>query len=310
MHAVTFRRGHLDYFVVVAEEGQITRAAARLHVAQPALSQAMAQLEGELGVGLLQRHSRGVTLTPAGEAFLPKARAAVAAETEAALTAQWLARAAQGTIEFGFVGHAPAIDSPGLLEVFRTSHPDVTLRFHELPFPSAPTKLWLAEVDLAVCHRPPADPSTWMHPVREERRVVLASRGHHLAGRQEVSVEEVIGETFVGVHPSVDPHWSGFWGLDEYRGSPANRTHDHARNAQEMLAAVAGSRAITTAPESVAAMMLNDLSGILAIPLTDASPAVITLSGHADRNNPLVAEVVEFVRGLNAATLPAVHARA
>ena len=63
---MTFRRGHLDYFVAVAEEGQITRAAVRLHVAQPALSQAMAQLESELGVMLLTRHSRGVTLTPGG----------------------------------------------------------------------------------------------------------------------------------------------------------------------------------------------------------------------------------------------------
>src|SRR3954464_11784727 len=98
---MTFRRGHLSYFVAIAEEGQITRAAARLHVAQPALSQAMAQLEGELGVTLLQRHSRGVTLTPAGEAFLVKARAAVAANEDAELTAEWLARAERGTVEFG-----------------------------------------------------------------------------------------------------------------------------------------------------------------------------------------------------------------
>ena len=236
---MTFRRGHLDYFVAVAEEGQITRAAARLHVAQPALSQAMAQLEGELGVTLLQRHSRGVTLTPAGEAFLPKARAAVAAHSEAALTAEWLARAAHGNIDFGFVGHAPALDSPGLLEAFRSSHPDVNLRFRELPFPSSPTKLWLSEVDLAVCHRPPEDPDTWMHTLREEPRVVLLSRTHELADSDQLAVEDVVGQTFVGVDPSVDADWRGFWSLDDYRGSAAARTRDHAKNAQEMLAALA-----------------------------------------------------------------------
>jgi DNA-binding transcriptional LysR family regulator len=273
---MTFRRGHLDYFVAVAEEGQITRAAARLHVAQPALSQAMAQLEGELGVTLLQRHSRGVTLTPAGEAFLPKARAAVAANSEAALTAEWLSRAAQGNIDFGFVGHAPALDSPGLLEIFKSAHPDVNLRFRELPFPSGETKLWLSEVDLAVCHKPPSDPATWMYPLREEPRVVLLDQSHPLAGRDTLSVEDVVGQTFVGVDPSVDAAWSGFWSLDDYRGSPATRTRDHAKNAQEMLAALAASDAITTAPESVAAMMLTDLSRIVAIPLADASPAVIT----------------------------------
>src|SRR6202035_2948495 len=96
-----FKRGQLLYFVTVAEEGQITRAAARLHVAQPALSQAIAQLEEELGIELLERHPRGVTLTAAGEAFLPKARAAVAADADAALAAEWLARSSEGTIEFG-----------------------------------------------------------------------------------------------------------------------------------------------------------------------------------------------------------------
>ena len=305
---MTFRRSHLEYFVAVAEEGQITRAAARLHVAQPALSQAMAQLEGELGLTLLQRHSRGVTLTPAGEAFLPKARAAVAAHSEAALTAEWLARAAQGNIDFGFVGHAPALDSPGLLEAFRSAHPDVNLRFRELPFPSSETKLWLSEVDLAVCHRPPEDPGTWMHTLREEPRVVLLARTHPLAERDELTVADVVEETFVGVDPSVDPDWGGFWSLDDYRGSPAAHTRDHAKNAQEMLASLASGEAITTAPGSVAAMMLTDLSGIVALRLTDASPAVITLSGHADRNNSLVAEVLAYARGLK--VIPGVAAQA
>src|SRR5271167_222480 len=117
---MSFRRGHLLYFVTVAEEGQITRAAGRLHVAQPALSQAIAQLEEELGIELLERHARGVTLTPAGEAFLPKARAAVAADADAALAAEWLARTGEGMVEFGFVGSPPGLDSPAMLDAFRS----------------------------------------------------------------------------------------------------------------------------------------------------------------------------------------------
>ena len=73
------RLEQLRYFVTVAEEGQMTRAARKLHLAQPALSQAIAQLESELGIDLLVRHARGVTLTPAGETFVPKARLALAA---------------------------------------------------------------------------------------------------------------------------------------------------------------------------------------------------------------------------------------
>ena len=101
---MTARRRQLHYLVTVAEEGQITSAARKLHLAQPALSQAIAQLEAELGIELLERHPRGVTLTPAGETFLVKARRALAAEIDAAQTAQALARAARGAIAIGFVG--------------------------------------------------------------------------------------------------------------------------------------------------------------------------------------------------------------
>jgi hypothetical protein len=90
---MSFKNGHLRYFVTIADEGQITSAARKLHLAQPALSQAMAQLESDVGFQLLARHSRGVTLTPAGAAFLIKARATVSAWSDAKATARSIARA-------------------------------------------------------------------------------------------------------------------------------------------------------------------------------------------------------------------------
>jgi len=78
-----FRRQHLLYFVTVAEVGNVTQAAEELHIAQPTLSQAIALLESDLGFPLLERHARGVKLTPEGEAFLVKARAASSAWTQA-----------------------------------------------------------------------------------------------------------------------------------------------------------------------------------------------------------------------------------
>ena len=86
----------------------MTRAAARLHVAQPALSQAISRLESDLGIQLFERHVRGVRLTSDGKTFLAKARLALDAEQDAAQTAQALARADRGEVEFGFVGHPPA----------------------------------------------------------------------------------------------------------------------------------------------------------------------------------------------------------
>jgi LysR family hca operon transcriptional activator len=179
-----FRRGHLRYFVAVAEEGQMTRAARRLHIAQPALSHAIAQLEADVGVELLARHARGVTLTPAGEVFLAKARTAVAAWEDAVQTASSLARERRGTVEFGFVGAAPGLDSPGALEAFSRAHPHIELLYRELPFPSASTAAWLEDVDVAVCTRPPEDPAVWTQLLRREPRAVLVPQRHPLADRR------------------------------------------------------------------------------------------------------------------------------
>lgn len=295
-----FKRGQLEYFVAVAQEGQMTRAAKRLHIAQPALSQAIAQLESELGLKLLERHARGVTLTRAGEAFFEKARLAVAATDDAIQTARSLARSQHGTIEFGFLGAPPGLDSPRQLQDFVRAFPDIDVRYRELPFPSAPTAAWLADVDLAVCHLPPSDPAVWIHTLRREPRVALLPRRHRLARAVELELEEVLEQTFVGMHPTVERRWAGFWSLDDHRGGPpAQATPDQASNPQEVLAALAVRDAITTVPSSVAAVVANILTEIVAVPVRCVMPAQISLVGRIDRRNPLVNSMLDFARGLS-----------
>lgn len=296
---MAFKRGQLRYFVAVAEEGQMTRAAAKLHMAQPALSQAIAQLEAELGVPLFERHARGVGLTRAGEEFYETARRAVAAATDALQTAQSLARSGEGTIAFGFLGSPPALDSPQTLEAFADAHPGISIRYQELPFPFTPTSLWLSPVDVAACHRPPTDPKVWGRTLRLEPRAVLAPARHPLATRDELSLADVVDEAFVGFHPSVEPAWAGFWSLDDHRGGPPRLvTDDRAANPQEVLASLAPGLAITTVPSSIAGLLATIATGLVAIPLRDADPAAVTLVGHADRRNLLVQTFVAFAENL------------
>jgi DNA-binding transcriptional LysR family regulator len=293
-----FRPGQLHYFVTVAQEGQITRAARKLHIAQPALSQAIAQLEADLGLKLLDRHPRGVTLTAAGEKFLEKAVAAVAADSDALQTAQSLARAQTGVIEFGFLGTPPGLDSPAPLAAFAETHPSIDIRYRDLPFPSRPTSAWLSEVDMAVCHQPPPDPRIWTQLLRKEPRVVLAPKRHGLAARAELTVAEVLEETFIGFHASVDAGWAGFWTLNDHRGGPPTAvTPDRAANAQEVLASLAVRQAITTVPAAVGRVLVNVLPVIVAIPLLDAEPSSIMLVGHENRVNASVAILLAFARG-------------
>lgn len=290
-----FRRGHLHYFVAVAEEGQITRAARRLHLAQPALSQAIAQLEADLGVELLRRHARGVSLTPAGEAFLAKAREAVTAWSDAVTYARSAAGALQGSVEFGFVGIPPGVDSPIPFEVFGREHPGVEIRYRELAFPGPSTSAWLADVDVAVAHAPPSDDRVWTQLVRHEPRVAIVPLRHRLAGRQQLPLEDVLGEMFIGLHPSVDPGWAGFWSLDDHRGGPpAAVTHDRAATAPEVLAALAVREAITTVPAAVAAALATPGAPVEAISLPGVAPATIVLAGLKERASPAVAALRAF----------------
>lgn len=292
---MSFRRGSLEYFVAVAEEGQMTRAARRLEVAQPALSQAIAQLEADLGLRLLDRHARGVTLTPAGMAIYEKARVAVEANREAVQTAQSLARSQLGTIEFGFMGYPPGVDSPEPLEAFAAAYPRIEIHYRELAFPAGATSMWLADVDIAACPRPPADEKVWTVPWREEPRVILMPAHHRLADRPQLTLEDVIDETFIGFDPGVDRDWAGFWTLDDHRGSPpAHVTGDRTAHPQEVVAALSMSDALMAIPASLVSVTANQQSGLTAVPLLGCAPALIVLAGHRGRENPLIDALLSF----------------
>ena len=294
-----FRRNELRYFVTVADEGQITRAAEKLRIAQPALSRAIAHLEAQLGVRLLERNPRGVTLTDAGAAFLQKARDVVTAQNAFVHTAGLLARGETQLVEFGFVVAAPTLHSPGPLKGLAEAFPEIEIHYRELPFPFSPTSSWLSEVDLAACHLPPADPEVWSYTIRREPRIVLAAKDHPLAGRAALKVSEVLDETFIGFDRSADRDWAGFWSLDDHRGAPPRRvTSDGVANGQEVLAAVALSTAITTAPAVVGTLLAGLQTGVVTIPLEDAHASQVVLVGRNERLSPPVETMLAFFRSL------------
>jgi DNA-binding transcriptional LysR family regulator len=296
-----FRRTHLHYFVAVAEEGQITRAAQKLHIAQPALSQAMGQLEGEVGVRLLVRHPRGVSLTPAGETFLEKARAAYLAEIDAVRTAEALARGARRTIAVGFIGPPPPLTHPDLFGAFAEEHPELEVSFQDLPFPQGATVDWLADVDVAICHPPLLEEGVCAHAIRIEPRALVTHKDHPLAARPELGVADVLDETFVGYHSSVQRQWAGFHSLDDHRGSPPLQvTGDQTLTSLHMMAAMSAGHAVTTLPLCDVAVAEPVMPNISVRPLRDADPARISLIWSQDAPNPHIASLVAAVRAAEA----------
>jgi DNA-binding transcriptional LysR family regulator len=275
----------------------MTRAARRLQLAQPALSQAMARLQTQLGVRLLERNPRGVSLTRAGEAFLEKATATLTAIDEMQATARSWARQEEGRLHAGFMSLTPPMMAGDLFPRFTAAHPEVTIEWRQLGYPTLSPREWLGDADAALIWFAPTGPGLSSQPIRSSPLVVAMAESHPLAGRSELRVAEVLDETFPGIVDWCDPDWLGYWGLDAYRGGPARRTDDGAVTPEEVASIVASSRAITTVPAIVAVPFAH--LGIRAIPLIDAEPAVLTLVWPEGAATPLVRELVDLARLLS-----------
>jgi DNA-binding transcriptional LysR family regulator len=282
--------------VTVAQEGQMTRAARRLQLAQPALSQAIARLESQVGVRLLDRNPRGVAVTRAGQAFLEKAQATLAAAEDMNATARSWVRDQEGRLHAGFLSMTPPMMAGDLFPRFAAEHPAVTIEWRELGYPTLDARAWLGDVDAALIWCPPTGPGLAGQPVRVSPLVVAAAERHPLASRGQLTVEEVLDETFPGVVDWCDPGWLGFWGLDAYRGGPPRRTDDGASTPEEVASIVGSGRAITTVPEIVALPFAH--LGIRAIPLIGAAPAVLTLVWPEGGATPLVEDLAQTARQL------------
>ena len=140
-----------------------------------------------------------------------------------------------------------------------------------------------------------------MQPLLVEPRVVLTARGQPITGRRELTVEEILDETFVRGGNWVDPVWAATWSLDEHRGGPPPRLSvEPALDLQGILATIAAGLAITTAPAFHAAAIVSALPGLVAIPLPDARPIQLSLVGRRDRRGPLVRALSDVAESLAA----------
>lgn len=129
--------------------------------------------------------------------------------------------------------------------------------------------------------------------VRVEPRAVVLPRSHPLSDRPELGVADVLDETFVSYHPNVQPAWAGFHSLDDHRGEPPRAvTVDRALTSLEMLGIMSTREAITVVPISDAKIVESVVSHVVAIPLRDAHPAVLSLVWNEESRHPLVAILV------------------
>ena len=187
----------LRYFVAVAEEVHFGRAADRLHVAQPALSRQIAQLEAAIGAQLFDRTRSQIRLTMAGEILLPRARDILMQIAEAALLTRRAAEGLTGLIEIGFVGSATYSVLPHILNQFRADHPDVELILHAMNTSELHVALVQRRIDAAFARPGIDDPEIVNEVVLDEALIVALPHGHPLAAQESISVADLAGSPFV-----------------------------------------------------------------------------------------------------------------
>jgi DNA-binding transcriptional LysR family regulator len=189
----------LRSLVTLADERHFTRAAARLHIAQPALSQQIRRLEDELGIALVDRTTRHVALTPAGDQLVARARRALAEIDAATEELSELAGIRSGRVVIGAMRSTGPFDLSALLAAFHARHPGVELVVREEPSEVMLQRLHADALDVAflAVNRLDAGPDIRLHPLLSEPLVALLAPGHPLAGRRRLDMAELRGERFV-----------------------------------------------------------------------------------------------------------------
>ncbi|WP_213803932.1 LysR substrate-binding domain-containing protein [Granulicella sp. dw_53] len=197
---------HLRYFVAVAEELHFGRAALRLHLAQPPLSQQIRKLEEILGYALFVRTSRAVRLTSAGEVFLERAHRTLRNVQEDLEEARSIGRGEVGFLRVGFIGSAMLTPLPAMFGEYRRRYPKVHLQLHE----SFTSKLLLLigdeTIDAGFLRDGGPTPGFEVEVLFSEPFIAVVPRSHPLATRKTISADKLRDQPFVFFSPAAGAH--------------------------------------------------------------------------------------------------------
>lgn len=195
---------HLRYFVAVAEELHFGRAAARLRISQPPLSQQIQILEQQIGARLLARTNRSVNLTAAGLQFLTDARQILGQVEAAAARAERLHHGETGELRIGFTSSAPFIKGVSdSLSTFRKRYPDVHIQMREINTRQQIAPLNDGELELGLMRNTRLPETLAWKLVLREPLLAMVHRDHPLAARDSISLHELAHEPFVFFDPHV-----------------------------------------------------------------------------------------------------------
>jgi DNA-binding transcriptional LysR family regulator len=281
----------LRYFVAVAEEGSLTGAAARLHIAQQSLSQQIRTLEAQLGATLFERSSRGVALTDVGTVLLREARPVLAQADRAVEAVRRAARGEQGELRVGFLGSVANYFMPPVVRAFPERHPGVTLHAEDLTIAALVAGLREGSLDAGLSRPPLVDDLESEVVLREPVAAVLPV-GHRLADRAGLTLADLADEPWVLTPRASWPPWHRKYDADFARAGFRPRVVQRGTTPQGLLALVAAGVGVTRLPLS--SRSLRD-GGVAFVPFIDQEDACVELVWRAGAAHPALPALREVV---------------
>jgi DNA-binding transcriptional LysR family regulator len=285
---------HLRYFIAVAEELNFSRAAERMHMAQPPLSAAIRQLERDLGVELFVRTTREVKLTDAGRAFLQGARRTLTDAERAAEDAKRAAAGELGHLRIGYSWSTRFETLPALGRAFRASHPDVELLGQEMWNARMPPAFANGTIDIALSLCPEIAAELELAPIRKERLVALLAESHPLAREDAIPLSALADEEFIVFPREIAPRLHDAFLAIYRRAGFEPRIRNESFHTGWDLGVLTEIPAAAMAPQTVSGGLPD---GIVAVALSEPTDELETcLVWRGDDTAPAVAAFVAVAR--------------
>ncbi|MCC3420019.1 MAG: LysR family transcriptional regulator [Microcoleus sp. PH2017_29_MFU_D_A] len=287
---------HLRYFIAVAEELNFTRAAERLHMAQPPLSQQIQHLEAELGFQLFRRTKRTVVLTEAGQVFFEESQKILLQVDRAIQLGKQTSRGELGQLTVGFVSSAAHNVVPAILQAFRTRCPAVKLELHELTTNEQLQRLRFGRIDIGFVRPPIEEDGINSEIVFREPLIVALPETHYLADRAVVELRELSAEPFILFPRSLAPGlYDPIVSLCLQAGfSPI--AGQEAIQMQTIISLVAAEMGVAIVPAS---MQNFQRTGVVYKHLQEPSPIVSIALIWRDNPTPAVQRFLQTARDLS-----------
>lgn len=266
---------HLRYFVAVAEAENVSRAALKLHVSQPALSRQIRDLEEELGFLLLERSAKSVRLTDAGRVFLAEVRAVLQRAEEAVKAARATATGSRGELHVGYAPTLTARILPPALRAFQAAMPGVRVKLHDLSTEEMLAGVCEGKLHLAVTVRPAPGALRGLRfeeLMREPLRLAVAP-AHPLARRRVVSLADAAREPFIAYSRKDYPDYHELLAAIFSMAKSQPRIAEEHDGVSSLVAAIAAGNGVAIVPDSLRCIAGERLKLVMLSP--DPKPLVI-----------------------------------